>query len=366
MNRIITDLLVIMALLISTTCYSKDNSFVNFNNGKTECIGRYLINLPDEIEIATNKLLPNEGVSREAEFGDGKDSQFSKIDYFGDVRVILPASEVFFLSFKNNSIKSKEKQKLKYISSIDEKHRRRGEEMKELTYDTPNLFGWDSEDHWPGLHFFLENKIFSFSFRNINGSDKIINKKYFDFVLNGFRMRPLYDVPKQQGVCIPFGFIADDSTTPRSIAVTMRLLGHPDIEIGFKDSSEREIVYLPGKKPQYEHPDPKYAINDFFGNSGILDSDEKVKGGFLGMHSVEMDGRNGGAISVTITRADGSLDYGYVAAVKGDFTAKSDTPSLFLYVIRTASRAKGKPVSKDELKEMAEKIVASVKRHPIQ
>lgn len=366
MSRTITNLLGIMALLITTTCYSKDNSGVHSNGVNTECIGRYLINLPDEIEIATNKLLTNEGVSREPEFGDEKDSPFSKMDYFGDVRVISPASDTFFLTFKNNNIKSKEKQKLKYISSIDEKHRRWGKEMKELTYDTPLLFGWDSEDHWPGLHFFLENKIFSFSFRNVDGSDKILNKKYFDFVLNGFRIRPLYDVPKQHGVCIPYGFIPDDGTTPRNIAVTMRLLEHPDIEIGFSDNSYGEPLYETGKKIQYIHPEPKKAINDFWSSSGIVDSDEKVKGGFLGMHSIEMDGRSGGAISVTITRADGSLDYGYVAAVKGDFTAKTDTPSLFLYVIRTASRAKGTPVSKDELKDMAGKIVASVKRYPIQ
>ena len=49
-----------------------------------------------------------------------------------------------------------------------------------------------------------------------------------------------------------------------------------------------------------------------------------------------------------------------------DVEGDHDTSSKMFYVISTASRAKGTPVSKDELKDMAEKIMASVKPHAVQ
>jgi hypothetical protein len=48
--------------------------------------------------------------------------------------------------------------------------------------------------------------------------------------------------------------------------------------------------------------------------------------------------------------------------VKGDASAKEDSPTLMLYVIRTAKRAKVEPLSKDQVKDIAERIAASVKR----
>ena len=75
-----------------------------------------------------------------------------------------------------------------------------------------------------------------------------------------------------------------------------------------------------------------------------------------------MGGQAGKGMFVTIHRYDDSIDYGYIAIVNDI----PNTPSQMLYVIRTAARAKGEPVGKDELKDMAEKIIASVKRHPVQ
>ena len=98
--------------------------------------------------------------------------------------------------------------------------------------------------------------------------------------------------------------------------------------------------------------------------TGVTNNLEKVEPNFPGYHSIQMDGQKGGAVFFTIIREDKSKDYGYIAAVKGD--DKAGIPSQLLYVIGTASRAKGKPVNKVELKDMAEKIMASVKKHPVQ
>ena len=79
---------------------------------------------------------------------------------------------------------------------------------------------------------------------------------------------------------------------------------------------------------------------------------------FWGYRSIKMGGQAGKGMFVTIHRYDDSKDYGYIAV--------TESPSQMLYVIRTAARAKGEPVSKDELKDIAEKIMASVKPHAVQ
>ena len=74
-------------------------------------------------------------------------------------------------------------------------------------------------------------------------------------------------------------------------------------------------------------------------------------------------------IDLLVMRTDDTIDYGYLAVVRGDPQAKVDTPDLMLYVIRDAKNAvaKGKkPIDKDEVLKMAEAIAASVKHRPVQ
>lgn len=78
---------------------------------------------------------------------------------------------------------------------------------------------------------------------------------------------------------------------------------------------------------------------------------------------VKMDGRTGIASYVDITRIDGSKDVGYLAIVPGDPEAKTDVPTLRLFVVREANfaRAKGvQPIDEKAFLELAEKIAASV------
>lgn len=66
-----------------------------------------------------------------------------------------------------------------------------------------------------------------------------------------------------------------------------------------------------------------------------------------------------------IARADGSLDSGYTIAVRGNPDAPEDALGLVFSVIRNAAVGKEKsiePIGKDELRELAEKITAGVKR----
>lgn len=314
---------------------------------KTECIGRYQITLPSEVEIALIKLNKNkDGTSGEL-FNDGQVASFAHLDYYGDLYVSAQVAEIEYGQYKQVLELRNKKSKQEYLNSSDEKKQNWGKQMKPMTYNTSSLFGWDIEDRYPGLYFYLENRIFIYQPSHGNNA---LRKKQFNSVLNDLRPRPLYFLPKQPGVCIPYGFIADDGTAPRNIAVAMRLIDHPDVEIFFQDGA-------PSKEP-------KMAITLFLG--GYVNDEKGINVDFRGYRSITMGEQKGKALFVTIERMDDTIDYGYIAYVKGDVSAATDTPAQMLFVIRTASRAKGTPVSKDELKEMTEKIMSSIKRHPEQ
>lgn len=363
MNQTMYKVFRILAMMIvAISAHAESSSFVQKNNLKSECVGIYQINLPSEVTIALLNLVST-GSTSTAKFYDGQESHFSQLHFAGNMGVISPATDTEFIQYKNVVINNTKRTKQKYLHSQDDKLQKLGQGMLDMTYNSPTLFGWGDSDNSPALYFFIDYKVFLFRFSKNDGDDISLNKKYFDSVLNGFRLRSLYETPKQQGICIPYGFIPDDGTTPRNIAVTMRLIDHPDVEIGFQDSTYYEPTIENGK-PSSGYLDPKDAINSFFNNSGVTNNLEKVEPNFPGYHSIQMDGHKGGAVFFTIIREDKSKDYGYIAAVKGD--DKAGIPSQLLYVIGTASRAKGKPVNKVELKDMAEKIMASVKKHPVQ
>ena len=352
MTRHTCTLIFISAFILFNTNLAYAGKFNESDLWKTECIGRYQIGVPSDVELAVGRF----GISARPSFSDGQPAYFSQLDYLGEIAIFSIASESDFIKFKNNNVHSLEKMRKEFLDSGDEKKQKWGREMKGLAYDTPTLFGWDGDDRYPSINFLLNKKIISFGINNYADVDKALNKKHFNAFLNGFRPRSLYELPKQPGVCIPYSFIADDGTAPRNIAVTMRLIDHPDVEIFFQDSSYQ---LSPG-----EHSDSKQEILLFLDQ--YARKQKYVDTGFWGTHSIQMSGQKGRGNFFTIARKDDTIDYGYIASVKGDFTARTDPPAQMLYVIRTASRAKGAPVSKDEIKDIAEKIMASVKRHPVQ
>ena len=168
-----------------------------------------------------------------------------------------------------------------------------------------------------------------------HGDDEEVKKqieKQFNSVLNDLRPRPLYSLPTQPGICIPYGFIADDGTASRDIGVTMRLIDHPEVEIFFRDTSGTLNDYEPKKEIEY------------FWTIMYQQFTKLTEADFWGYRSIKMGGQAGKGMFVTIHRYDDSIDYGYIAVVSDN----ANLPSQMLYVIRTAARAKGEPVSKDD------------------
>jgi hypothetical protein len=338
--------IALLAIFLSTACFAITPSSGEGNSWKAECVGRYQVNLPGTVEVALNssKHFLDDSGSNFYRFSDDTIAYFSA-GY--DVYPMMNQSEAlqFISSFKNRFDKNKEQRSKESKTPFDAKI------AYWLTFhDVVN----NRDAAWvePGfysLFIFRDGHFFNFgsNFDKTNNSAKDTEKSIagVNTILNTFQPRPIYTLPNQPGVCIPYGFIADDGNASSDIAVTMRLIDHPDVEIFFEDGAPTR--------------DPKMAITLFF--DGYVNGEKGIKADFLGYRSITMSGQKGKALFVTITRTDDTKDYGYVAYVEGDTAASSK----MLYVIRTAARAKGEPASKDELKDMSEKIMASVKPHGV-
>ncbi|WP_210082135.1 T6SS immunity protein Tli4 family protein [Pantoea endophytica] len=179
-------------------------------------------------------------------------------------------------------------------------------------------------------------------------------------LLSRFRSRELYEVPNDQGFCIPYGFIANDSGQEKhNMAVTYRLKAHPDVSIFFQT-----LTADPGPgdhRPNAEMSEKDYVTHFWNRIYGSKFRDIKLYG--KGFTYPEIDGRKAVAAFAKFTRFDKTVDYGYVAYVKGKTPTE---PTLMFYLIRRGSQATGSPpVDKKDLEKMAEHIVASIKHRQV-
>ena len=98
----------------------------------------------------------------------------------------------------------------------------------------------------PTLHAFLLRDGRAYNFMSVGGEgeapfDK--RKKAFLDMLQRFKVRKLYEIPKERGLCIPYGFIPDDGTGHFRMEVSMRYQDRPGViyTIGTAVVGERGI-----------------------------------------------------------------------------------------------------------------------------
>ncbi len=346
---------------------------------KTECIGHYQLSLPGEVEVALTTMRklykPNDTPDAHL-YADGESAPYT--DFNGmEITAEVPPSE--FEALKRlaiaDNVKGKEAlfQKAKSIDDREERQRALSEAMqsKPLALKDGNKFGWAFSKGGFELYQFHNGHIFYHEISPwrkptpeeeiARGTaarliDRSFGQAQLDTLLNTFQARKLYELPSTQGTCVPYGFMPDDGKNHRKVVVMMRLKEHPDVEIYFEDDT------APVLDPKNPGLSPRGEISYFLARRNMWRIKE-VHLGFPAYREVKLDGREGEYAFAEIRRPDNSKDYGYVAYVKGDGGAAVDTPNLMLYVIRTAALAKGTPVSAKELKDIAQKIAASVKRH---
>lgn len=234
-----------------------------------------------------------------------------------------------------------------------------------IVKDYPDSFGLYTNKAY-ALYVLKDNRIYHFWKKNQKDSgdksqtaESQVQKSESEVLslLNRFRSRKLYEIPSEQGFCLPYGFISGDSGhEQRNMGVTWRLKEHPDVTIFFQDLG-------PDPGPGESRPDPNMSAKDFvtdFWNVRYGHSFRDIKLYGRGFSYPEIDKREAVAAFAKFTRFSKEVDYGYVAFVKGTIP---EEPDLLFYVMRDSRQAKGRqPMDKDELEKMAEHIVSSIKK----
>lgn len=323
---------------------------------KTECIGRYQISVPSNVEVALTTLqeVMEGGVVSPIRFNDGSPASYA---FFGGIAITPPITLANFLKIKRQEERDFQKYKNEPSTETSKDGGGKTKTMRPLETSVPNTFGWVSRGG-ASVYMHEEGRLFYYAFDH-STEDLSENENFANVYVKNFHVRKLFEVPEGQGICVPYGFLANNGKGWRKIGVAMRLKDHPDIEIFFQD----ETPFMP--REGYANRNAEEEMEFFWGRE--YGADEKaVELEWPSYRSVELDGRKGKYTFAKIIHLDNSLDYGYLAYVKGDPKAAADTPNLMFYVIRTAARAAPGtiPVSRSELKKMAQQIAASIRRRP--
>ena len=347
---------VILLTALLGSCFATQAVELNY---KTECIGSYTVDLPDNLEVAlypTKQYL--EPKSRyPIYFADGKWAILSTFNYNRNKLSITA-------NWDHNNLIEAKKQMIESNQSVKVDY---PDDLVEL-WNKKNGFGFYASG---GSHvtFVEENRVYSFfSSKHYQGKERNFDfyKQNAEAIINGFSTRELFEVPQTAGKCIPYGFVAgNDPTTPLNLTVSFRLNDHPDIVISFSENTRSFTNSFSFKA--------KDEINLFWNDNYDINNnnikDIKLLGFPTKYRDIEMDGRNGTAGFVEIRYKDKSpSDYGYYGVVS--YYSRNDKsqvnhPWLLLTVIGKRDEAKGHtPLSKDEIYQLAKTIEASIKRRP--
>jgi hypothetical protein len=241
---------------------------------------------------------------------------------------------------------------------VAELHPEEAEKIKEMSLATKDGFIWAeglarTVFLWRGGHTFLYR---------VGGADEQKINARVKHIVEDLRSRDTFEAPPEQGLCVQGGFLHERNNPSHVIGVTYRLKEHPEVEIYLEEKASpnnlRGTTSIRG---------PAEEVRFFWeANYGADDKQHKLIHphipGVVHFPDVTIGGYKGKSSFVELTHQDDSIDYGYMAYAIGEAANDRYPPTLMLYVVRTAKRAIGEPLSKDQIKEMAEHIAASIRR----
>jgi hypothetical protein len=319
---------------------------------KTECVGYFNISVPGEVDI-----------------------ELSPITHGGRFEVSKVVPYEYFLKKRNEDIKDLDKRMIAegstsgYVRHYDISR----DDFFSSTFEGPDRKSISSY-RWAANRMYFHEAIAQYNFFSKDQVDT-----FFSEFVENFRPRELYEIPKEKGYCIPYGFVKSAVPQhPRKLSMSMVLKDHPDVTIylGERGISPR-IKDLPSEKK---------TIREFWKYEAGGYAEKLQTLGFPSFRSVKMGGQKGLAVFVEITlpvkcvygneryTPDETfervcfppqvINYGYMVEIKGEASANEDKPNLTLIVRQESEHGpNGKAtISKDELRVMAETIAASVKR----
>lgn len=104
----------------------------------------------------------------------------------------------------------------------------------------------DSRGYIAGSTFYAylwrDQKLYEFSYgQAVDGPDMAVRKPIFDKLVKEFRVRKLYEIPTERGICLPYGFVPDDGTWTYDIHISIRYADQPGVIYAFGTSTVGEL-----------------------------------------------------------------------------------------------------------------------------
>jgi hypothetical protein len=319
------------------------------NGWRTECVGNYLLDLPGEFDYALSDVkamfAPGER-DNGFYYADGQKALFSSLSLAGGAVAVTPAQPAGVFG-KLESVLAHHFSALAPVGAGSESPRK-------LTVE--GGFAWAVPG---GAELYLRSAghLVNYTLPPQKGP---IQKQVKRFA-GRLQPRAHFAVPEAgSALCLPHALIKGVGGQSHRVAVTLRLKAYPDVEIYFKDESVGEPEGRI-KENEYSEATADEAIRSFM-TWRYSAYAKRAAADWQGIHPLTLAGRKGKGVFMRILRKDRTRDYGYLAYVKGEPSAGADKPNLMLYVFGDAARADGVPLNKETLRDLAEKIVASVKR----
>lgn len=381
---------------------------------KNECVGYYQLALPDNLEVALYPIEDFVNPSKQPESDGDIDTRLyasPKINFEKSSAVVdNNSSQSQFTEFYYNQYKlgvSSQSRTpidwlayrkrvaanrdfyIKYTRQYEERNLKLVNEPVTPEVEFNRKYGYTIKDYTDAFSLYTnrtyalyvkkEERLYHFWKKNQKdtGDKSQTAEKYVResepevlSLLSRFQSRKLYQVPMEQGFCMPYGFVAGDSGhEERNMGVTYRLKEHPDVTIFFQD-------YGVNGERLTDKGSMKEAVTHMWNGSYLMGASKKE---LLSpkWQRINMDGREGMSTFVKATYSNipvydykghvserlNYINYGYLAYVRGSKENRNNEPDLLLYVSQDSRQVKNQPsMNKDDLKKIAEHIVSSVKR----
>ncbi|MDC8785317.1 T6SS immunity protein Tli4 family protein [Roseateles koreensis] len=338
---------------------------------KTDCVGLMQISFPGEVDVAAHKFRKYSQFSTQANlsesvfFSDGKIAGGDDFWYHGTLQVTHPMTDDEYKALVAARKDSQKEVLADFKKKKPTELNAAGQRSRYWLLQTTAKDGvaWRFDADYVVLMRVNQSVISWVSAGSRPNIDKAEKSAAIAFNnLNQAQPRPLYDLPKNPGLCLPYLFIQDSEPAPdRSFGVTYRLKEHPDITIFLQD--------IRANTPVKSERDNRFAAIDRAENFwGLMYRQSYAKADVQYLNFSEFAGYKAVASKAYMVRQGGEKDYGLMYTVLGHEDESKDVPNLTFRVIRDAKNAIAKgiePVPEKAFFEMAQTIANSVKRRSV-
>lgn len=355
-----------LALLMAVLCGSAGCSEATPQAWPKECVGRLELALPGDADQGA--ILGKERFRNVAQYGapenrlpDGEEDGWSE---FLGMNITHPLAEAEKKQATNRGGVHKPETLVKDMKINSENivwHR---------MIDKPSM-QYGPSRHVIDADFLMSNGVYLSWGTGAEESEELLqSKKRLRTIAAGLRPRPLFDVPTEPGLCLPYVFIPDDGHERHAIAMTYRLKAHPDITINLK-SETAEPTPKPGDYFRPEVVTNEYRTDFYWDGRTTVTAglySAKTLWRFPTKRPMKLAGRSGLETFVAVVRKKGAEeDYIYLAVARGNPDTPEAAPDIRFFVEQKREDAikRGiKPLTQDEVLKLARQITASVRPRP--